>query len=65
MQSFYEIEQMVKIKQEEMCQDLCNRSSIIKQNDHTPLLEKIRSFFHPSTALQNEVCCMDQVCCAN
>jgi hypothetical protein len=65
VQSFYEIEQQVKIKQEEMCQDLCNRFSIIKQNEHTPLLERTQSFFHSSTALQNEVCCMDQVCCAD
>lgn len=64
MQSFYEIEQLAKIKQDEMCQDLCNRSSMIKQNGHTPLLGKIQSFFHRPTVLQEEVCCMDQVCCA-
>lgn len=61
MQSFYEIEQLAKIKQEEMCQDLCNRSSMIK---HTSWLGRIRYFFHRPIVLQKEVCC-DQVCCAN
>jgi hypothetical protein len=64
MQSFYEIEQLTKITQEEMCQDLCNRFSMSKQNGHTSLFGRIQSFFHRPTFLQEEVCCMDQVCCA-
>jgi hypothetical protein len=51
MQSFYEIEQLAKIKQEEMCQDLCNHSSMIKQDRHTSLFGRIQSFFHRPTVL--------------
>jgi hypothetical protein len=59
--SFYEIEQLVKDRQQEIRYELSNRP---QRSNHlfTTMIQKIKAYFYPHPQkVQNQLCCMDHM----
>lgn len=65
MHSFYEFEQHVKMKQEELRKDRYTPSRITRLNILTAFSQRIRSIFYRPALLQDQVCCINHKCCIN
>lgn len=46
MNSFYAVEQMAKIRQQEICENLCNRPRLSKHNALSTLTQHVRQILN-------------------
>ncbi|SFI81965.1 hypothetical protein SAMN05421852_102119 [Thermoflavimicrobium dichotomicum] len=63
MQSWYEVEQLAKIRQREICLELCNRPQHSKKSMLTTFIQQVKQLLHQRYPeyLQEQLCCSDKI----
>ncbi|RAL21978.1 hypothetical protein [Thermoflavimicrobium daqui] len=63
MQNWYKVDQMARIRQQEMCQELCNIPRLSKESLLDTFIQQIRQFFREDYPkyLHEQLCCLDKI----
>lgn len=63
MESFYLVEQLVKDRQNEICEQLCHRPNRLAKQQKVSLIKQVKQFFRRNYLdyFQDQSCCVDKI----